>query len=548
MSEVLSDVVIIGGGAAGCVLADRLSANADQRVTLIEAGRVDANPLHSFAMLTGYFYRRPQDNWFFHTEPQPQLVNRTIFWPRGKRLGGSSIFNGMVYARGNAGDFDLWASLGNEGWSYEDVLPYFKRNERHEGGETELHGGSGMLRVGRSGVSNPLFAAFIEAGKQAGYREVADLNGHDFEGVGYYDFHMEGGRRSNSARVLLEHASSRKNLTLIGNSVVTRVLLEGRRAVGVELFSEGQRRIIRAAREVVLASGAIGSPHLLMLSGIGDSEQLKAAGITPVHHLPGVGRDLIDHLDVSVKVSARKPISLHRELRIDRIVANVARAMLTGKGPVTESAIAAGGYFRSSPELEYPDLQAFFMPIYGTDAAVWVPFTTRAREVREKHGFSLRIGPVRPQSRGTLTLKSPDPLVAPKIDPAYLTAAADMQATIAGLRIARNILQQPAFSRYRDREIAPGPGITTDSDLERYVRENANTVYHPAGGARMGKDPLAVVNARLSVHGIQGLRVADASVMPTITSGNTNAPTMMIAEKAADMIEQDLKRGTVRAG
>lgn len=538
MSES-ADIVIVGGGSAGCVLAERLSADASRRVILIEAGRSDRNPLHAFSLLTGYFYRRPRDNWFFHTEPQPELGGRELFWPRGKRLGGSSIFNGMLYARGNAGDYDQWAQLGNSGWSYEDILPYFKRNERHAEGETELHGGSGLLHVSPPRVRSPLIRAFIEAGMQAGYRRINDMNGPDVAGVGYYDFHARNGRRSNSAGALLQNAKRRTNLKIIDKALVTRVTVKDGRATGVEIVREGQPLHIAASQEVVLSAGAIGTPHILMLSGIGDAGHLRDMQIDPVLNLPGVGANLIDHLDVSVRSSASQAVSLLRELRVDRIVTSVARGLVFGTGPLTESPIAAGGYFHSREGLEHPDLMGFFMPIAVTGAAVWWPFTARAREVAASHAYSVRIGPVRPASRGTVTLASPDPTRAPVIDPRYLTSASDVTTMIAGIRIVQRIFQQPAFDPFRGTEASPAPELTTDAELETYARDIAGTAYHPVGTAKMGSDRMAVVDARLRVHGIAHLRVADASIMPTIPSGNTNAPTLMVAEKAADMIAQD---------
>jgi len=538
------DVLIVGGGSAGCVVAERLSSDQNLKVVLVEAGRGDRHPLHAFPMLTGHYFRKKVDNWYFHTQPQAELANREIFWPRGKRLGGSSIFNGMVYARGNAGDYDHWAQLGNGGWSFQEVLPYFKRNERHEDGESDLHGGSGLLHVSHARANSPLIKAFIKAGEQAGYPLVNDMNGRSAAGVGYYDFNYKDGRRSNSAGALLENASSRKNFRLVANATVERLIFDGRRAVGVILNRNGTAEEIRARRQVVLSAGAIGSPQILMLSGIGPAEHLNRMSITVRADRPGVGENLIDHLDAMIRTSTNQPVSLLRELRVDRITLSLARAFVLGTGPVAESAISAGGYFHSREGLEYPDLQAFFMPISETGAAVWFPFTARARQVAKLHGYAVRIGPIRPQSRGKLLLSSPDPYAAPSIDPAYLTDPYDMEATIAGLKIARKILSQRAFDQYLVAETAPGPLCGTDEELRRYIKETANTVYHPVGTAKMGVDPMAVVDARLRVHGIDALRVIDASIMPTIPSGNTNAPTMMIAEKGAEMIAQDLRTGS----
>jgi choline dehydrogenase len=536
-----ADVIIIGAGSAGCVLAERLSSDPNTKVVLIEAGRGKSHPLHAFPMLAGHFYRRRKDNWYFHTDPQAELNAREVFWPRGKRIGGSSIFNGMVYARGSKADYDHWAQLGNAGWSYEDVLPYFKRNERHEEGESGLHGGSGLVRVSRAAATNPLFRVFVEAGLQAGFPRLGDMCSPESSGVGYYDFHIARGKRTNSARVLLERASSRRNLRIVDRSQVTRILMHGLRAAGVEFVRGGEVSTLKASREIVLAAGAVGSPHILLLSGIGGARHLKEAGVEPVVDLPGVGENLIDHLDAWVRVSSRQPVSLLRELRADRLALNVARAQLFGTGPVSESPISAGGYFHSREGLDYPDLQAFFLPVPATGASVWYPLTPKARDVRDRHGYGIRIGPVRPQSRGRIRLASTDPHAPPRIDPGYLTNKADLAAMVAGLRIAREIFAQPAFAPYRGIETAPGQEVSTEAQLEAYIRETADTVFHPVGTARMGSDSMGVVDARLRVRGIEGLRVADASVMPTIPSGNTNAPTMMIAERAADFIREDAK-------
>lgn len=535
----IADIVIVGGGSAGCALAERLSADPARTVIMLEAGRGDQHPLHAFPVLTGHFYRQKQDNWYYHTQPQPELNGREVFWPRGKRLGGSSIFNGMVYARGNPDDYNRWAQFGNHGWSYEDVLPYFKRNERHQHGETDLHGGAGMVHVTPARPRNPLFKAYLEAGRQAGYAQVSDINSPDRAGVCYYDFHMSGGRRSNSAGALLRVARSRPNLAIIDRASATRIVLKGGRAVEVEYRRAGETRRVGARREIVLSSGAIGTPQILLLSGIGDPEHLREVGVTPVHDLPGVGMNLVDHLDASIRVLSQGPVSLIRELRVDRLARNLTRALMFGTGPVSESPISAGGFFFSRPGLRYPDLQAFFIPTQITGISVWLPYTARARRMEAEHGYSLRMGPVRPQSRGRLTLASPDPDVAPRLDPRYLSDGSDLAATVEGLKIARKILAQPAFEPFRKGEIAPGPDVMSDAELAEFVRETANTVFHPVGTARMGSDRLAVVDERLRVHGIAGLRVADASIMPTITSGNTNAPTLMIAEKAADMIAMD---------
>lgn len=540
--QIEADIVIVGGGSAGCALALRLSADPSLRVVLLEAGRGDRHPLHAFPMLTGHYFKRPQDNWSYSTEPQRELNHRKIFWPRGKRLGGSSIFNGMVYARGNAGDYDHWASLGNRGWSYEEVLPYFKRNETFEDGEDELHGGSGMLCVSHARVSNPLFKAFVAAGQEAGYPLVRDMNGPNPSGVGFYDFHMLRGRRSNSAGALLRVAGSRPNLRIVDNATVKKIVFDGKRATGVDFSRGGVGAHVSARREVVLCAGAVGTPQILLLSGLGPSAHVEELGIAPIVDLPGVGENLIDHLDAFVRTLSTRPVSILRELRADRIARHVAQAMMFGTGPVSQSPISAGGYFFSREGLQFPDLQAFFVPVLESGAAVWWPGTARAKEVSGQHAYSLRIGPIRPASRGRIRLRSGSAFDAPLIDPGYLSAPSDLSAMVAGIRIARRILEQPAFAPYRDRELTPGPDMRSDAEIESFIRQSAGTVYHPVGTARMGADPLAVVDERLRVWGVDGLRVADASVMPTIPSGNTNAPTLMVAEKAADMIAADLRQ------
>lgn len=524
------DYVVVGGGSAGCVVAARLSEVAAASTCLLEAGPSDWNPAYRIPMLAGRLYRARANNWFYQTEPQAHLDGRQIFWPRGKMLGGSFIFNGMVYIRGNAADFDGWAQKGNAGWSYDAVLPAFCKSEAYCEGEGPFHGGDGPLPVNPPRRYYSLFQRFVDAGLEAGHPINPDFNGATQDGVGFYHFNIRGGRRQTTAASFLAPARRRANLTIKTLAMSRRLVIERDRVVGVEIQSRGRAELIRARREVILCAGAINTPQLMLLSGIGPGDHLTQLGIPVTHELPGVGENLHDHLDVALAYSATKPVSMVDNLRLDRFLMNLGRAAF-GTGPAGASPIESGGFFRSRDGLATPDVQAFMLPIAATNASLWSPFSRRPIDT-----FAIRVGQIRPLSRGHLRLRSRDPLQPPLLQPNYLEHPADLAAQIAGVRIVRDIIRQAAFDDVRGQELAPGPHATTEDAVATWIRSVASSVFHPVGTARMGMDAMAVVDPKLRLRGLRGLRVADASVMPDIVGGNTNAATIMIAERAAEFV------------
>ena len=536
------DYIIVGAGSAGCVLANRLSADPDCTVALLEAGGPDRNPLVRLPMLMGRLMHSGLYNWHYHTQPEPQLNDRKIYWPRGKVLGGSSTINGMIYVRGNAHDYDRWAQMGNPGWSYEEVLPLFRRSEAHADRRDAFHGTDGPLTVSRARGRNPLFDAFVAAGRQAGHGVTDDFNGAQQEGFGRYDFTIRDGRRWSTASAFLRPAMRRRNLTVLTHALTHRVLAERGRATGVEYSRHGTVRRLTATREVILAAGAVGSPHILMLSGIGDADELARHDIPVRHHLPGVGRNLQDHVDCCLVYECLRPVSLYRDLRADRLLWSVAVGMAFGRGVATTFPYEGGAFMKSRPDLLAPDIQAHFMPALEQSANLHFPKPFRRDAAAANHGFTIRVGPVNPESRGRIVLRSARPDDAPLIHANYLAAASDVSTTIAAVRMMRDVIAQPAFDGLRGRELAPGTARRTDAELKEWLRDAASTTLHPVGTCKMGSGPEAVVDARLRVHGIARLRVADASIMPVIASGNTNAPTIMIAEKAAVMLAADRGR------
>ena len=531
------DTIVVGAGSAGCVLANRLSADPERSVLLVEAGSKDRNPLFRLPMLMGKLFHSGIYNWRYHTEPVPSLDGRSLYWPRGKVLGGSSTINGMIYVRGNAHDYDRWAQMGLAGWSYDEVLPAFRRSEGHVERDGAFHGRAGELTVCRARSGNPLFDVFVEAGRQAGHPVNDDFNGPEQQGFGRYDFTIRRGKRCSTSAAFLRPIRHRRNLSVATECLVRRIVVEGQRATGIEIADGARARTIRAEREVVLCAGTVNSPQLLMLSGIGPGDALKEHGIEVIHELPGVGRNLQDHVDCVIAYACTKPITLYRNLRADRLIGSVAQGMLFGRGVATTFPYEAGAFLKSRAETVAPDIQVHFMPALENSADLHVPNPFRKAPVEDSHGFSMRVGPVNPESRGWIGLRSADPAAAPLIQPNYLQDDADCRTTIAGIRMVRDVVEQPAFAAYRGREIAPGADVRSDADLTRWLRASAMTTFHPVGTCRMGTDPMAVVDARLMVHGIAGLRVADASVMPVIVSGNTNAPAIMIGEKAAEFIQ-----------
>ena len=520
------DYVIVGAGSAGCVLANRLSADPDVRVLLLEAGgRDDSFLIHmpaGIARLTA-----PKLNWLYQTEPQPALRGRRLFWPRGKTLGGSSSINAMVYIRGQPQDYDHWRELGNPGWGFEDVLPYFRRAEHHETLGGAWHGREGPLNVGARRYTNLLSHRFVAAAEAAGLARNPDFNGPEQDGAGLYQVTQKDGRRCSAASAYLHPVAARPNLTVQTGALALRIVLEGRRAVGLEYARGATRCEVRAEREVLLAAGAINSPQLLLLSGIGPADELRAHGIEVRHDLPGVGRNLQDHLDVHVIHACTQPVTLDRVARGFGALRTALRYALFKDGPGVSNVAEAGAFLRSTPQATTPDVQMHFIPAYVLD---------HGRRRMPGHGMTLHVCYLRPVSRGTIRLASARATEAPRIDPGYLSDPSDLAPLVVGIRRAREIYAQAPFGAYLGAEVFPGAEQRSDGELEAFVRAAAETEYHPVGTCKMGIDAAAVVDPQLRVRGLEGLRVVDASIMPTLVSGNTNAPTIMIGEKAADLI------------
>ena len=533
MTALTADVIVVGAGSAGAVLAGRLSEDPRRQVVLLEAGGSDRNPLFRVPLMTGVLLRSRYANWRYRTEAEPALDGRRLLWPRGKVLGGSSSINGMVWARGRPSDYESWAQAGLPGWGWDDALAGFRRMERFEGGESEWHGGAGPLPITSGNADNPLLDLFVQAGRQAGHPATEDFNAGAHEGVGRYHFTIAGGQRWSAARAYLAPARRRPNLRVLTRSPVWAVLVRDGRAVGVRA---GGREI--HAAEIVLCGGTINSPQLLMLSGIGPADHLRQHGIAVAADRPGVGRNLQDHLLVRVEHACLRPITLQSLTRLDRAALALAQALVFRSGPASSFPLAAGFFLRSDPAQEEPDLQGHFLPGLTT-ATLRVPGLAGPARAGEGHGFMANVTQLRPHSRGSVTLRSADPAAAPVIRPNYLSDPRDREVLRTGARLLRQVFAQPAFDGMRGPELAPGPLVQSDAELDAWIARTADTMFHPVGTCRMGteSDRSAVVDARLRVHGVPGLRVADASVMPRITSGNTNAPTMLIGHRCADFIE-----------
>lgn len=525
------DYVIVGAGSAGCVLANRLSADPDISVCVIEAGKKDTSLLVRMPAGVGAMLGKAgPTNWGFWTEPQEHMEGRKLYWPRGKGWGGSSSINGMIYIRGHARDYDQWRQMGLKGWSYSDVLPYFRKSEHYEGGGDEFHGENGPLWISNSPLDNPVYRAFVQAGEEAGYPLTSDFNGAQQEGFGPYQRNIRKGERwSASFAYLRPIVGVRDNLTVISTGLVSRVLVEKGRAIGVEVVS-GRGAIpemIHAKREVLVCAGAVQSPQVLHLSGIGPANVLTKLGIKVQLDAPEVGQNLQDHLDVLVHQEMSQPLSAYSERKGIKQLAIGLKYILTKSGSGADNFLQAGAFLKSREGLDRPDIQLHYVNALSF---------AHANEAPEQDGFMVHACQLRPESRGTVGLRSADPFDTPMIDPNYLATQEDRRVIREGLKVVRDVIGQNALKPYRGPEMSPGESVKTDEDIDTFIRQNGETIYHPVGTVRMGEEARAPLDGQLRVRGIEALRVVDASVMPTLVGGNTNAPTIMIAEKAADMI------------
>jgi len=527
------DFIVIGAGSAGSVLANRLSASGQYRVLLLEAGPADRNPWIHIPVGYGRLFNDRRYNWCFTTVPQPGCHGREMSQPRGKVLGGSSSINGLIYIRGQAQDFDHWRQLGNVGWGFDDVLPYFRKSEDNERGADDLHGVGGPLAVSEARDRHPLALAYIEAAQQCGFPRNDDFNGTTQEGVGLYQLTMRDGLRWSAAKGYLKPVRSRRNLRIVSNALTSRIIFDGRSARGIEYWTGGERHIATAGKEVILSAGAFGSPQLLQLSGVGPAPLLRSHGISVVADMAGVGDNLNDHYSARISLSCRVPTLNDTARSWHGKAAAGLRYALTRRGPLTTSAITAGLFMRAHPLSATPDAQCS-LALFSTDSIG-----------KDLHTFSGVTGVctlLRPESRGHVRIQSADPRQSPAIDPNYLAAERDRDTLVSGVRTLRRIFSAPAMAPFIKAEVAPGPDCDSDADLVDFIRRRGGTTFHPCGTCRMGQDPEAVTDERLRVRGFAGLRVIDASIMPMVVSGNTNAATIMIGEKGADMVLEDAAR------
>ncbi|MBT2303010.1 choline dehydrogenase [Variovorax paradoxus] len=536
------DYIVVGAGSAGCVLAGRLSEDPATRVLLLEAGPPDKSLWIHLPIGYGKTMWSPTYNWRFETDPDPNMNGRRIYWPRGKTLGGSSSINGLIYIRGQREDYDHWAALRNAGWSYEDVLPYFIKSEGNQRGADAFHGADGPLKVSDIGAKHELIEAFIDGAQQIGplsVRRTEDFNGAEQEGAGYYQLTTHKGWRCSTAKAYLTPAKNRSNLRIETDALAAGLVFEGRRAAGVRYLQGGVTKTARCRAEVLLSAGAIQSPQLLQLSGIGPRTLLEQRGIPVVHALAGVGENLQDHLQIRLGYECTKPITTNDQLNSWVGQAKLGIEWLLHRTGALAIGINQGGCFmraltdrQGRPVATTPDIQ-FHVATLSADMA--------GGKVHPYSGFTLSICQLRPESRGHIRIRSLDPAEPPEMQPNYLATELDRATAVAGVKAARAIAASPAMQPYVKREVKPGPDAASDADLLEFCRNNGATIFHPTGTCRMGSDPLAVVDARLRVHGVGGLRVIDCSAMPTLVSGNTNAPAVMMAEKAVDLIREDAR-------
>ncbi len=519
------DYIIVGAGSGGCVLAARLTEDPNVSVLLLEAGAATTPRESRIPAAFSKLYRTAVD-WNYSTEPEPHLNGRRLYWPRGKMLGGSSAINAMIYIRGNALDYDHWKSLGNPGWGFTDVLPYFKKSENQARGASAYHGTGGPLYVADLRYVNILTRAFLTAAGELGIPSNPDFNAEGQNGVGLYQVTQRNGKRHGAADAYLNSARRRANLSVLTGAHATQVLMEKGRAVGVAYIRDGVSEEARADGETILSGGTINSPQLLLLSGIGPADEIKKNGIKPAYDLPGVGKNLQDHVMVSVGYICTKPVTLASA----ESVPNLLRYFLFKRGPLVSNVAEAGIFLRTESGLVEPNLQLLFGSAY---------YVNHGLTPRKEHCFGFGPTLITPESRGEISLRSTSPLAPPAIRANYLSTEADMRVVVHGVRLSRQLAHSKAFEAYRGNELHPGTNAQTDAEIAEFVRREAETLYHPVGTCKMGNDSMAVVDARLRVRGIEKLRVVDASIMPRIIAGNTNAPTIMIAEKAADMIRED---------